>query len=65
MADRLRQVGIRHGKSPSQVAIRWILDNPYITCAITGIRKPEQIAENAGAVNWRLSQEDRKILSSQ
>lgn len=64
MVDRLRQVGIRYGKSPSQVAIRWILDNPYITCAITGIRKPEQIAENAGAVNWRLSQEDREFLVS-
>lgn len=64
MVDRLRQVGIRYGKSPSQVAIRWILDNPYITCAITGIRRPEQIAENAGAVNWRLSQEDREFLVS-
>ncbi|MFC1932961.1 aldo/keto reductase [Chloroflexota bacterium] len=64
MVDRLRQVGNCYGKSSRQVAIRWILDNPYITCAITGIRKPEQIAENAGAVDWRLSQEDREFLVS-
>jgi len=64
MADRLKELGIRYGKTPSQVAIRWILDNPSITCAIAGIRKPEQIIENAGSLNWRLSQKDREFLMS-
>ena len=63
MAEKMKKIGIPHGKSPSQVAIRWVLDNPHITCAITGIRKPAQITENIGALHWHLSDEDRKFLS--
>lgn len=62
LVDVLRKIGKRYGKSPSQVAIRWVLDNPGITCALTGIKKPEQIIENSGAVGWRLLQEDWKAL---
>lgn len=63
LAEKLKIVGIPYGKSPSQVAIRWILDNPYITCVITGIRKPAQISENIGALDWHLSDDDKRILA--
>jgi aryl-alcohol dehydrogenase-like predicted oxidoreductase len=63
LVERLKQVAARHGKSPGQVAIRWILDNPAVTSAITGIRNPEQIAENVGAMDWRLSAEDSETIS--
>lgn len=63
LVEKLKEVGTRYGKTPAQVAIRWILDNSSITCAITGVKKPEQIEDNSGALGWRLSEEDRDILS--
>lgn len=55
------EIGRRHGKTPAQVAIRWILDNPWITCALTGMKTVHQVEENAGT-NWALSQEDWEII---
>lgn len=33
----------------TQLALRWILDFPAVTCAIPGAKRPEQVAENAAA----------------
>lgn len=35
--------------SMSQLALRWILDFPAVTCAIPGAKRPEQVAENVAA----------------
>lgn len=63
LLERLKVVGARYNRTPAQVAIRWILDNPTITCAIVGIKTSKQIEENAGALGWRLSGEDRELLT--
>jgi aryl-alcohol dehydrogenase-like predicted oxidoreductase len=60
---KLTEMGIRYGKTPSQVAIRWILDRGANLCAITGVKTSEQIEESAGALHWRLSDDDWKLLS--
>jgi aryl-alcohol dehydrogenase-like predicted oxidoreductase len=31
----------------TQMALRWILEFPAVTCAIPGAKRPEQVAENA------------------
>ncbi|HUA65036.1 MAG TPA: aldo/keto reductase [Alphaproteobacteria bacterium] len=33
----------------TQLALRWILEFPAVTCAIPGAKRPEQVAENAAA----------------
>ena len=63
LVNILKKLGMRYGKTPSQVAIRWVLDNPCVTCALTGIKRPEQIAENTAAVGWKLLQEDWEMLA--
>src|SRR5580658_498645 len=35
--------------SPTQLALRWILEFPAVTCAIPGAKRPDQVAENAAA----------------
>jgi aryl-alcohol dehydrogenase-like predicted oxidoreductase len=59
---RIGRVGKSYGKLPSQVAIRWVLENPAISCAITGAKSPAQIEENVGALGWHLSQKDRQYI---
>jgi aryl-alcohol dehydrogenase-like predicted oxidoreductase len=61
--ERLREVAGRTGKTPAQVALRWILEHPAVTAVIPGIKTPEQAIENAGAMGWSLAKEDYEMLS--
>lgn len=42
------------GKSPAQVALRWVMDQPFMTSAIVGARNAEQLGETLKAGGWRL-----------
>jgi aryl-alcohol dehydrogenase-like predicted oxidoreductase len=61
--DKMKEIGVAYHKSPSQIAIRWVLENENVTCAMVGIKKAIQIEENVGAVGWRLNKEDFQFLS--
>ena len=50
------------GKSPAQVALRWVLEQPAISAAIIGARTVEQLRDNLGAAGWRLEGEARQRL---
>jgi aryl-alcohol dehydrogenase-like predicted oxidoreductase len=45
------------GKSPAQVALRWVMDQPFMTAAIVGARNAEQLGETLKAGGWRLPPE--------
>ena len=51
----LRDIGARHGRSPAEVAVAWVLQNPAVTGAIVGARRPGQIKGVVGAADFRLS----------
>jgi len=53
----------KYEKSASQIAIRWILQNPCIDFVLLGITKTFQVEENIGVFNWALSHEDFHKLS--
>lgn len=50
----LKELGGRIGKTPTQMAIRWALENPDVSTVLVGMNRPEQVAENAGALGWRM-----------
>ena len=58
LADKLADIGARHGCSAGEVAIAWTLRRPEVTGAIVGIRTPEQVAGVIGAGTFRLSREE-------
>jgi aryl-alcohol dehydrogenase-like predicted oxidoreductase len=64
LIEKLREVAQGYEKTPAQVALRWLLDSDSISCAITGVKEPRQIEENAGALGWSLGQEDWDYLAS-
>ena len=50
----LRAVGqlkklVPPGASLAQMALRWILESPAVTCAIPGAKRPAQVSENSAA----------------
>ncbi len=44
------------GRSPAQVALRWVMDQPFMTSAVVGARNTEQLGETLKAGGWRLPQ---------
>lgn len=50
----LLEVAQQLGRSPAQVALRWVLEQPAITSAIIGARTSEQARDNLLAGGWRL-----------
>ena len=55
LAELLKSIAARHGKSAGEAAIAWVLRQPAITGAIVGARRPGQLKELVGAADWRLT----------
>ena len=52
------------GKTPAQVALRWVLEQPGISSVIAGVRNTMQLRDNLGATGWRLEGEALKRLNT-
>ena len=51
-------------RSPAQVALRWVLEQPAITSVIIGARTVEQARDNLAASGWRLEGEALERLNT-
>jgi len=58
----LDDVGKRHAATPAQVALAWLMAQPGISAPIASATSAGQVAELAGAVGLRLSDEDLRRL---
>ena len=56
-STRCGEVAEEAGRTPSQVAINWLLTRPGVAAPIVGARRVEQLEDNLGAVGWRLCAE--------
>jgi myo-inositol catabolism protein IolS len=60
----LRAAATRLTKTPSQLALRWVLDVGRISCAVVGIKSRQQLRENLGALGWVLRPSDLRLLGA-
>lgn len=61
LIDLIKQIGQAHGgKTPSQVALNWVLCKGAV--AIPGAKNAKQAQENAGALGWRLTSDEMSRL---
>jgi aryl-alcohol dehydrogenase-like predicted oxidoreductase len=58
----LREMGVRHGKNPSQIALRWLIEQGDVI-PIPGAKSGRQAAANAEALAFRLPPDDIEELS--
>ena len=58
LAEKLKEIGARHGHTAGKVAIAWTLRNPAVTGAIVGARSAKQSGEVFRAGDFRLSAEE-------
>lgn len=69
--DRLREAAavpvVRGSSEPApptvaQLVVNWTINQPGITSALCGAKRPAQIEETAGALGWDLTEEQRAII---
>ncbi|HEX5430884.1 MAG TPA: aldo/keto reductase [Bryobacteraceae bacterium] len=58
LADLMKEIGSRHGRSAGEAAIAWVLQNPAVTGAIVGMRSADQAKGVLGAMNFRLTPQE-------
>jgi aryl-alcohol dehydrogenase-like predicted oxidoreductase len=58
LAELMKRMGKRHGRTAGEVALAWVLRNPAITAAIVGMRSAAQVQGVIGALEFRLSAEE-------
>jgi len=51
-------------KSPAQVSLRWLLQQPAVTAPIIGARTVDQLQDNLGASGWTLPQSQLERLDT-
>ena len=60
--QNLKPIADQAGLSMSQLAIAWVLQNPYVSCAIMGATKPSQVKENVKAAGVKLDADVMKAI---
>lgn len=55
VVDAVVAVAGEAGRTPAQVALRWLLGRPGVTAPIVGARTAEQLADSLGAAGWELT----------
>jgi aryl-alcohol dehydrogenase-like predicted oxidoreductase len=58
LAELMREISRRHGRTTGEVAIAWVLRHPAVTAAIVGMRSAKQVEGVIGAMESRLSPEE-------
>ena len=58
----LHEIGEKYSKTPSQVAIRWLIENEAVL-PIPGAKNGAQASENAGALSFKLTEQELDQLN--
>jgi len=61
--DTLFAVAHELGKTPAQVALRWLLQRPLVTAPIIGVRTLAHLEDNLRATGWNLTSEMMEKLN--
>ncbi len=62
--DVLREISAASGHSVAQLALGWLLHQPAVSSVILGAKRPDQLADNLGAVDVAFSAEDLARLDA-
>ena len=57
----LTELAARYGHTPRQLALNWLISQPGVV-TIVKASDPLHLAENVGAVDWRMVEEDVELL---
>jgi aryl-alcohol dehydrogenase-like predicted oxidoreductase len=62
--EELNGLARKYGKTLPQFALRWTLSNPVVGTALVGFRRPAEVSENLGALDWQISGVDMEAIDA-
>jgi aryl-alcohol dehydrogenase-like predicted oxidoreductase len=60
--DRAAELGKKFGMSPTQMALAWVLNQPYPVFALCGLRNKDNVRENVAVLDVTLTPEELRYL---
>jgi aryl-alcohol dehydrogenase-like predicted oxidoreductase len=62
LADQLRPIAAKYGRTVGQLAVAWVLANDAVTSAIVGARTERHAQENVCAAGWTIAPRDLEAI---
>ena len=60
--DRLKEIAAEEGLTVAQLALSWVASEPTVSVALVGTRRPEEMEENAKAIEWVMTPSEREEI---
>ena len=60
--DRLKEIAAEKGLTVAQLALSWVASEPTVSVALVGTRRPEEMEENAKAIEWVMTPSEREEI---
>lgn len=60
--ERLQSAATQSAHTVAQLVINWTINQPGITAALCGAKRPDQIAETAGAMGWKMTSSQQAAI---
>ena len=64
IVEEVKRIASEAGQSPARIALAWVCGRPGVTSTLMGVSRPEQVADNAAALDVVLSAEHRAALDA-
>ncbi len=61
--ERVREIARAYGKTPAQIAVRWVLSNSAVSAAVVGMKNVSQLEDAVGSIGWHLDAADVGFLA--
>jgi len=62
LLDKMDEIAASHQATLAQIALAWLLAKPIVTSPIIGATTLEQLDENLGALDVKLTNDEKKVL---
>jgi aryl-alcohol dehydrogenase-like predicted oxidoreductase len=62
--EDVKALAAKYHKTLPQFALRWTLSNPAIATGLVGFRRPEEVTENLGALDFAISSADMAAIDT-
>ncbi len=64
IVDRLKSIAAEIGRTPAEVALKWVSERPGVSSVLVGASRPEQLTQNIGSLDVVLSPDQRHKLDA-
>jgi aryl-alcohol dehydrogenase-like predicted oxidoreductase len=62
--EEVKALAAKYGKTLPQFALRWTLSQPAVHTGLVGFRRPAEVEENLGALDFTIADQDMAAIDA-